>query len=117
MSLQIKSFTEILKVVKRKTEISATFDTSSEKILKCEHCGYTANTSTVLKRHVTRKHKIVDNEKDLAMAEDTFCPPPPLATSESTTTLPEAVTTVTSPEPVKEAVKRIHCTECDKTLN
>ena len=117
MSLQIKSLTEELEVVKTETEISTTIETSSEKILKCEHCDYTANTSTVLKRHVTRKHKIVDKEKDLEMAEALFCPPPPVATSESTTTFPEAVTTVTSPEPVKEAVKRIHCNECDKTFN
>ena len=49
-----------LDVVKTKKEIN-TNDLSSEKEIKCDLCEYTASSSTVLKRHVTMKHK--RNEK------------------------------------------------------
>ena len=34
---------------------------TSDIALKCTHCDYTASTSTVLKRHMTMKHKSSDH--------------------------------------------------------
>ena len=55
MSQQIEDLTLELEVVKSKKEINSN-DISSEKIM-CDLCEYTASSSTVLKRHVTMKHK------------------------------------------------------------
>ena len=56
MSQKIDKLTIELEVVKSNKEIN-TNDISSEKEIKCDLCEYTASTSTVLKRHVTMKHK------------------------------------------------------------
>ena len=55
MSQQIDSLTIELEVVKSKKEINSN-DISTEQN-KCDLCEYTASSSTVLKRHVTMKHK------------------------------------------------------------
>ena len=55
MSQQLEHITIELEVVKSKKEINSK-DSSSEKI-KFDLCEYTASSSTVLKRHVTMKHK------------------------------------------------------------
>ena len=55
MSQQINSLTIELEVVKSEKEINSN-DISTEKN-KCDLCEYTASSSTVLKRHVTMKHK------------------------------------------------------------
>ena len=56
MSQKIDKLTIELEVVKSKKEIN-TNDITNEKEIKCDSCEYTASTSTVLKRHVTMKHK------------------------------------------------------------
>ena len=56
MSQKIDKLSIELEVVKTKKEIN-TNDIPSEKEIKCEVCEYTASSGTVLKRHVTMKHK------------------------------------------------------------
>ena len=56
MSQKIDQLTIVSEVVKTKKERN-TNDLSSEKEIKCDLCEYTASLSTVLKCHVTMKHK------------------------------------------------------------
>ena len=56
MSQQIEKLTFELEVVQTDKEIN-TNDIVGQNKVKCDMCEYTASTSTVLKRHVTMKHK------------------------------------------------------------
>ena len=56
MSQQIENLTFEVKVIKTDKEIN-TNDIVSQIKVKCNLCEYTASTNTVLKRHVTMKHK------------------------------------------------------------
>ena len=56
MTHQIDFLKSELEAVKQEKETSSTALTS-EKIFKCEICEYSASTNTVLKRHMTMKHK------------------------------------------------------------
>ena len=55
MSQQIEDLTIELEVVKTKKEINSNDISTEQK--RCDLCEYTASSSTVLKRHVTMKHK------------------------------------------------------------
>ena len=60
MEEEVKQFSCGVKEVSNSPVETHTVKEHVEKLLKCEYwtCNYTARTSTVMKRHVTMKHKI-----------------------------------------------------------
>ena len=60
MEEEVKQFSCSVKEVSNSPVETHTVEEHVEKPLKCEYwtCEYTARTSTVMKRHVTMKHKI-----------------------------------------------------------
>ena len=69
MSQQMDSLTIELEVVKSKKEINSNATLTEQN--KCNLCEYTASSSTVLKHHVTMKHK--KDVKDLDIPTKCKC--------------------------------------------
>ena len=135
------------RVEELEVKVKSSTSKPEEDIFKCNLCDYDCKSQKTLKSHTTRKHKNEPLENPLPTPEKVRCKvhdsslqplmtvderaealySPPQPHDENITQISIALqdipspalspSSVTSSEPVKEAVKSIHCNECDKTFN